>query len=297
MRPSMLLALIALPLLLLACGEGMGEGPTGEDGGLGLDRPHYLVLAASGHPMSVVTTGHHEAYLVQQGTAGRIYDLLSADGSQVFVWDHADEFFSHDAQGNVLTPWDNAEFTSFGFLHLLEDLRWVDENWIQGRETPTRLIVLGHSHGVVWAHIALHLYPGIPVDVLIDLDGDCTGWGGDDIAGLPGDGWDQVIQQWSAVNQVEWSFEIWNACDYWAVSGIDELQDVEDVVPSSVAINLEVRGDGSLLFDADPNLRLDGSVGGIVAVETYEEHDEVAERGSASMDWVLEQLQAIYLAR
>jgi hypothetical protein len=289
----MLLALFALPLLLLACGEGIGDGPTGEDGGLGLDRPHYLILGASGHPMTV-TAGHHEAYLVEQGTAGRLYDLLSADGSQVFVWDHADEFFSHDAQGNVLTPWDNAEFTSFGFLHLVEDLRWIDENWIQDRETPTRLIVLGHSHGVVWAHIALHLYPDIPVDVLIDLDGDCTAWGSDAVPGLPSDGWDQIVQQWTAVNQVEWSFEIWNACDSWSVQGLDEAFDIEDVVPASAVINLEVRSDGLILFDADPNVRLDGSLDGIVALETAEGHEEVAGRWSQSMNWVVEQLQAIY---
>ena len=290
MRPSKLLIPLILPTLLAACDPGEGTGPTGEDGGLGIDRPHVLVLAASGHPLTV-TTGHHEAYLVEQGTAGRIHDQLSADGSLVYVWDHADEFFSHDDQGNELTPWDNADFTSFGFLHLVEDLRWADENWIQGRDTPTRLMVLGHSHGVVWAHIALHLYPDIPVDVLIDLDGDCTAWGSDVVPGLPSDGWDQVIQQWSAVNQVEWAFDIWNACDAWTIEGIDGLFDIEDVVPASVALNLEVRSAGQILFDADPNVQLDGSTEGILSFDTAEGHEEVAGPWSESMHWVLEQLQ------
>lgn len=292
MRTSLPLLLLILPTLLLACGEGLGgqDGPTGEDGGLGIDRPHVLIMGASGHKLTV-STGPNEAYLVQQGTAGRLHDQLSADGALVYAWDHADEFFSYDDLGNALTPWDNANFVSFGFLHFVEDLRWVDENWIQGRESPTRLIVLAHSHGVVWAHIALHLYPDIPVDVLIDLDGDCTAWGSDVVPGLPSDGWDQVVQQWSAVNQVEWSFEIWNACDAWTIDGIDGLFDIEDVVPASVATNLEVRSDGLILFDADPNVRLDGSIDGILSLETAEGHEEVAGPWSESMHWVLEQLQ------
>ncbi len=290
MRASILLCLLPLPLLLVACGlGGGGGGATGEDGGLGIDRPHVLILAASGHELTV-SSGPNEAYLVAEGAAGRIHDQLSADGTLVHAWDHADEFFSHDDLGNELTPWDNANFTSFGFLHLVEDLRWVDENWIQGRETPTRLIVLAHSHGVVWAHIALHLYPDIPVDVLIDLDGDCRAWGSDEVQGLPSDGWDQVIQQWSALNQVEWAFEIWNACDAWTIDGIDGLFDIEDVVPASVATNLEVRSAGQILFDADPNVRLDGGIDGILSLETAEGHEEVANPWSESMTWVLEQL-------
>jgi hypothetical protein len=293
---TLLLALALLPLILTGCdllGGGGGTEPGGNDGGLGDSRPHVLILAVSGHPLTV-SSGASTEYLIDQGTVGRAVDLLSSDGSVVWAWDHADAFYSLDVAGNLVTPWDTVEFASYGFLHLLEDLRWVDENWIQGRETPTRLVVLAHSHGAVWAHIALHLYPDVPVDVLVDLDADSKIWGSDTLPGLNSDGWDQVILQFTEATNAEWAFEIWQAADYWTVEDSDDLHDIEEIVPASVALNLEVRSDGLILFDDGPNLRLDGSNLGVSTFETNDGHEEVAWAYSEAMDWVLEELALYY---
>ena len=284
-----------LVVLLLLCGCDLLNGenqPVIEEGpdGLGTERPHVLIIAASGHALTV-SSGDQEENLVARGTAGRLAEVLSEGGTRlVWVWDHADAFYSRDSAGNYLTPGDNSDFVSFGFLHLVTEMQFAQDMYVEGLEEPTRIVVLGHSHGVVWNHIALQLVPDLPVDLLIDLDGDSTGWDSVAPAGVAADGWDQVILQYNATYGVTWPFEIWAAVDAWQIPGDDTLYDIEDLVPPNVAWNIEVWGSGQILFDADPNVRLGGTTEEIERFESVAGHDDIADPYSDAMEYILNRL-------
>ena len=61
-------------------------------------------------------------------------------------------------------------------------------------------------------------------------------------------------------------------------------------------MNLEVSGNYShgAIHDGDPNHRYDGSRTGIRSINLDEDHDEVDDPYSDSMDWVMRQLADIY---
>lgn len=287
-----LAALVAL-VLLTGCPLLFPNAyPTPEPGpeGLGTDRPHAIVIGVSGHPLSVSSNPNTE-YLLNRGTLGAMVEVLSEGNTRlVYAWDHADAFYSMDSQGNFLTPFDSADFVSFGFLHLLSDLQFIRDEWVDGVEQPTRVIVIGHSHGVVWAHIAAMLVPDLPIELMIDIDGTVESWDGFGPTGLSVDGFDQVIVDYSNAVNAGWPFEVWLARDAWEIPGQTELADIEDVVPANVATNLEIRTDGLLLYDADPNVRIDGTIEGIEVFLSHEGHDESANPSSDAMTWVLNYL-------
>ena len=289
------LAPVFVALLLSGCALLFPEeygGNTPEEGpdGLGTNRPHVIIVAASGHPLTPSTAPHTET-LIGRGTIGAITALLSEENTRlVYAWDHADEFYSRDSAGNELTPYDTSDFVSFGFLHLLEDLRFIQNEWVEGVEEPTRVVLVGHSHGVVWNHIAAHMVPDLPIDVMVDYDGTSEAWDGIGPTGLTADGWDQVILDYSAATGAVWPFEVWLARDAWEVDGAASPVDIEDLVPPNVAVNLEIHSDGLLLFDEDANVRSDGSIDGIELFESFEGHDEVADPTSDATEWVLDYL-------
>jgi hypothetical protein len=285
-RTTAILALCLLTGCALLFPEAYPTPETGPDG-LGTDRPHAVVVGVSGHPLSVSSNPHREN-LVNRGTLGAMVNVLAQGNTRlVYAWDHADAFYSLDSFGNLLTPYDQSEFVSFGFLHLVEDLRFIRDEWVDGVETPTRVILVGHSHGVVWAHIAAQMVPDLPIEVMVDLDGTSEAWDGFGPTGLTADGWDQVIVDYTNATGAAWPFEIWRARDAWEVEGQAELADIEDIVPANVATNLEIRTEGLLLYDADPNVRMDGSFDGIEVFLSYDGHDEVADPHTEAIGWVL----------
>ena len=287
-----------LPLLLLLAGcdliGGGGEDPILPTGSRPADAPDFVVLAASGHELNISAFPYRDGYLIREGAALDVAGALEGLGASVAVWDHGDAFWNHDAAGVALSPLDAGEPVSFGFLQLIIDMESIRDQWIAAYDNPTKIVVLGHSHGVVWAHLAAHLVPEAPVDVLIDLDGDVEGWDFEGPTGVSVDGWDQVLLDYTNANGIDWPFDVWAVRDSWAVDGVATLMDVEDVVPTSAALNLEVWGAGQLLRDQNPNLRLDGSDSNVLRLETTLSHEALARGGTEATAWIAEQLVAWY---
>jgi hypothetical protein len=289
---------LILLLLLTGCDFLNGEGTTPETtvttGSRPSDAPDVVVLAASGHEFTVNTALYRDGYLIRDGAALDVASALEGQGFSVFVWDHGDALWNHDAEGNQLGPADSGEAVSFGFLQLIADLEFIRDTWIASYDNPTRIVVLGHSHGVVWAHLAMNLVTDAPVDVLIDLDGDVEGWDSSGPMGVAVDSWDQWLVDFTNTFGVEWAFDVWSARSSWPIIGDSVLRDIEDVVPTSATLNLEVWGGGQLLRDTEPNIRLDGTETDILRLETKLSHEALARGNTEATIWIAEQLAAFY---
>ncbi len=291
--------MLALPLLLLLTGCDLVGGeqtaePPATTGARPADAPDFVVLAASGHEVNISAFPYRDGYLIREGAALDVAAALEDLGATVSVWDHGDALWNHDADGNALSPFDGGEPVSFGFLQLVVDLEWIRDTWIASFDDPTRIVVLAHSHGVVWAHLALLLVPDAPVDVLIDLDGDVEAWDGQGPTGVAVDGWDQALVDYTNAYGLTWPFDVWAVRDAWVVDGVDDPMDIEDIVPASAALDLELWGAGNLLRDADPNLRPDGTDIDVHRLETGLSHEGLARGGTEATAWIAEELSAFY---
>ena len=290
MRRRFLFPLIAF-VGLAGCGPG-GRGGGGDGGPSNLrpsDSPDVLILGVSGHCALLSACGsefYNPEYLNDRGTLDALADRIAAHGESVEVVPFADSFF------NVVD--DQGDHLDYGFLGLLGVLEGVNTEWIGDFDNPTRLVVVAHSHGTVWAHIALREMPHVPVETLIDLDGESLGWESDSWAfDTVGDDWAAVIQDWTDDNDVEWQYPIWQASDEFEIPGLVDLQDVEDVVPDSVGLNIEVAGSWSVfgIQDAEPNHRFDGSTVGIIRQQFSEDHRQVTEPTSAALRWAGDEME------
>jgi len=297
---------VCLSLLLGAgCLVGDDAGGAGLVDGLGSNlrpdgSPDFLVLSVSGHNSLLGTpecsgVPYNCEYLGERGTLATLGNVFGTHGYEWQLWTYVDELesFYDDLDGDgQLGPSD--KMLANGFLFLLDHIDWVVANWIADFDNPTRVVVLAHSHGGVWAHSALMLRPDLPVDVLVDLDTNALCWEDDLSCATGGDSWQSVLDQHVLDWAPDWSFDVGDASGSWSIPGLGELQDIEDVVPDSVGLNLEVQTDDWPVYDAHPNHRLDGSQLDIETQLFFEGHGEVTEPSSQAMRWVVERLDGSY---
>ncbi len=265
--------------------------------------PDVVIIGVSGHDRSLGR--RNPEYLEERGTLDAIAAPIRAAGFSVEVEAFGDEYFTQrDAQGAVATR---------GFLDLLRLLdvlerRFVNRELEDGQLypvfNPTRIIVVSHSHGVVWSHLALHVFEQLgstlKVDLLIDLDGQSRGWERPYLA--VGDRWAEIIYDDTVATGHRWPFEIWDPAD--TTYGMMRDEDIEDVVPDLALINLEVvarRLDPVIginvefyINDHDRNHRLDGSTDEILTRAFDLTHKQITYPNLQGIRWVVDQVRAIY---
>ncbi|MFZ5481116.1 MAG: hypothetical protein ACOZNI_30420 [Myxococcota bacterium] len=237
-------------------------------------QPDYVLVTVSGHCLDCVFEDYNPEYLAAEGAADSVAAVLEEDGSSVETWSYGDDYETPQDTGNRVPV--------TGFVDLVDDLETLRDDWVDGQDDATRVVVLCHSHGCVWAHTALHVVDDLPVRVLIDLDAVSDGWEDDDATFGAGDEWASIID----ADGRQWPFDIADAADAWDIPGQNVYLDVEDVIPDSVRVNLEVWSDGSLVWDEEPNVRLDGSSDDVLLLRADEGHSEVDDVGSDALDWV-----------
>lgn len=254
------------------------------------DSPDVVIFSVSGHcgPETCLGSEWNGEYLYESGTVDAFADPLRERGLRVANVAAIDDWFT----------WvdDNDEVLAMGFLGLLDALYMVNEDWIADYDNPTRVIMVAHSHGDVWAHIAVHVADDVPIDVLVDFDGVSVGWEAP-VAGV-GDNWQEVILSESAEHGLEWPFEIWEATDYWQVPGHAGLHDIEDLVPDNVDLNLAIVATptpaqaAAGIWDSESNLRLDGTTRRIKECQSVENHSHVYRPGKDCMEWAVNEVLA-----
>lgn len=279
-RLSAIFAIVTVTMLS-ACG-GDSDDDDGQDGDRhDIDeKVDYAVLGVSGHCFTDCDYEYNTEYLEAEGTLERIADNLpdTADG-RVEYQGYIDSYYN----------WENGqgELVALGFLQLVSDLEYLRDEAKVTVDGKRRLVVACHSHGCVWAHIALFVVEDIEVSLLIDLDAESIGWESDDWTLGVGDEWAEVIDD----DGLRWPFDIACAGNCWSVDGVSSLQDIEDIVPPWVESNLEAASlDATFIQDAEPNHYADGRTAGITRREFDLAHEDVDDRNSSAMDWVIQEL-------
>ncbi|MHC4954871.1 MAG: hypothetical protein ACYTGZ_13375 [Planctomycetota bacterium] len=263
-------------LLAVACSGGGGAAPARlAPAQLVPDEaPDIVILTVAGHVF-----GDNYAYLAEPDSITRaLKETLDTLGLSHQESHYADRLYGVENEPAMA-----------GFLNLLSDLIWIHDNWIDGQADPTRIILVAHSHGTNWAHLATALIPRVPIAYQITLDGVCFGWEFEH---------EEDVADWVDRVGAQASFEISSPCDAVDIPGQGDPLNVKDVVFPSVAVHLEVMSDSvaPIPFDCCENYRTDGTRTGIATYEASEGHTEVDEYGSDSAAWVVAQILAIETA-
>ena len=224
--------------------------------------PDILLISFSGRCPCFNVPGDNVDYLTARGTSGDIAALFEARGQRVLIVGASGHLSAHmplavhnEQLGVGVTVAPPQE----GFLQMEARLVAANREWIVGRSNPTRIVLLGHSHGVVWTHALARAHPEIPISVLIDLDGVCDFWEYDHR---------KLIQDYvRQLGHNPWDFDLANSCSSVRVGPL--RYDLKDVVYPNVMLNLEIQtqalvtvpggSEFNFPFDRLANIRPDGS--------------------------------------
>lgn len=274
---------LASAVLLFGCGGGGSGGGSTPTRLRPAGSPDVVVLSVSGrcgNPLFCDAPADNIPYLGYAGDAAEaISAAFQAGGRTVQRADFFASFYSYDDTGDGTAD-------RRGFLDLVNTLSSIQQQWISDFENPTRIVIVAHSHGCVWAHIATSVRPEVPIAYLVSLDGDCLYWETD----YPPD-----ITTYFAQYGNPFAWDIRDPCDHWLVSGAASPMDTEDVVWPNVAVNLEVRSNG-IVGDYQINYRTDGSRTNIYTHDSpTDDHEAVHDPSGESMPWVISMLQSLGL--
>ncbi|MEE8104078.1 MAG: hypothetical protein V3T86_00935 [Planctomycetota bacterium] len=281
--------------LLAACGNGIGL--TGSGGGLTGSQtsvvqhprpngaPDVVIFSVSGHEGAVsafaCTSGDNFPYLGEPGSARAVIEQTFLDlGYTLYTIDFSDRLGAHDTNNNgAVDAGDH-----LGFDQLLFEMQFVFDNYIDGIANPTRIVLVGHSHGANWMHLATAAVSHIPVDHMISLDAICFLWECE---------LSTEVADWLQTAALNPLVDISEPCDSVTVQGKSSLQDVKDVVFDHVRYNIEIHSSDFFTSDCCSNTRLDGTTTDIVTWQSPESHSAVDAANSSAMTWVVEQIREI----
>lgn len=284
-------AFLCLTLLLVACTSTTPPAPAPSTPVLPLrpaSSPDFYILGVSGKCLrddlgrvcqnlmpsgvQVQNTAHNYDYLSGRGTLDAIAGAVRKNGWSTRTLGYAASLTDRVNTGTGQLA------THSGFLTLIADLRVIVNRDIEGVRNPSRLILVGHSHGTVWSHLLTALNPDLPVEIQVDFDGVCAYWQSDNQGDFEAAGLGTLID-----------FERVCRTRDSALGG--DPNDLQNVVYGAVRTNLDVHSRDPLLLDLTKNARPDGSHVGIYSADFAESHSGVTQPGSAALTWVTQSVE------
>ncbi len=243
--------------------------------------PDVVIIAFSGHCGAICRTVNTHSYLDDPDVeavqaVARIFQSMGLSvqylSASSFVEAHS------SAISRRMEP---------GYLEAQAYLDFVREKWIAGVANPTRVVLLAHSHGTVWASLLALNNLEVTFDYFLSLDAVCWQW------------WRKhrgFITRTYAERGLPLPFPLEEGddpCEVFAVPGQRARQDITDVVPANVIYGLEVRSplkllslSPNLIRDDDPNMRINGSRLGLWSITASQNHSAVDTRYQEAMDWI-----------
>jgi PKD repeat protein len=193
----------------------------------------------------------------------------------------------------------------YGYIEarfLLED---VVTGLVSDYDNPTKLVIVGHSHGATWATLLTHDFPNVKFDYVIYLDGVCNHWDRDHK--------DYIIDFFRNIPEYRPRLisQYAQGCNSFLIG--NDLYHAKDTVNSNVIYAIEVQSDDRLatlpdnnevesqsldpswaVSDRFNNVRLDGLSTNIFTRRFYGEgHTTVVKYNSDAMNWVTQQIRQI----
>lgn len=176
-----------------------------------------------------------------------------------------------------------------GVKTLLAELQAIYTRDIQDVMNPSKIVLVSHSHGVVWSHIVQWALPKVPIEVAIDFDGICRYWGTDNAADITRDGNPYNIPVSSLCGQ--------------QITGGGNPYDIQNVVFSNVKFNLDIQASNTAscnpyvllgVYDGHDNIRNEGGTEGIYAFNTCEDHGSVIRPDRSGTKVARDMLRALF---
>lgn len=174
-----------------------------------------------------------------------------------------------------------------GFQSLVATMRAVRDQYVPH---GTRVLVIAHSHGGVWAHAAIRQVSDLTITAAVDLDTSSYGWGatGHDTQNsfIGGDPRNRFV-----INNV-------TTCPAYSVpSEQTSNYDIEDVVFQNVRFAFEVRSGemapaGDEWYDEKWSIREDGNTDNLFCYFSNTSHTEVHQPSGATVPVVKNWLRA-----
>ena len=255
--------------------------------------PDLVIIAFSGHCGLVCHTRNTWSYLdtVSDRTGGvAVLDVIKGAyenlGLKVEVFSASSFVTAHySGISQEMEP---------GYLQAQAYLDSVYSQLIHGVSNPTRVVLVGHSHGTVWASLLALNNLEVTFDAFISLDAICWQWWGRH-KGFIADAF--VDSPWP----LPFPLDKGDPCGTFAVPGAG-LVNVNDVVSANVIFGLEARThvrllsfDPNFLADDDPNVRINGTTTNIWGISAREGHSDLGRYYNSSIGWVAAMITALGL--
>jgi hypothetical protein len=255
--------------------------------------PDLVIIAFSGHCGLVCHTRNTWSYLdtASERTGGvavldAIRGAYEAMGLSVDVFS-ASSFVTAHYSGV-------SEEMEHGYLQAQAYLDEVKRELIQGVANPTRVVLVGHSHGTVWASLLALNNLDVTFDAFISLDAICWQWWGRH-KGFIAEAF--VDSPWP----LPFPLDAGDPCGTFEVPGVGKV-DVNDVVSANVIFGLEARThmrllsfDPNVLADDDPNVRINGTTSNIWGISAKETHSDLGRYYNQSVAWITAMITALGL--
>lgn len=277
-------------------GDFQGFVPTTEGPGGTTQRapgtPDLVIIAFSGHCGIVCHTRNTWSYLdsASEATGGvavldAIADAYRGLGLEVEVFSASSFVTAHySAISEEVEP---------GYLQAQAYLDEVKRELITGAVDPARVVLVGHSHGTVWASLLAMNNLDVTFDAFISLDAICWQWWarhkGFVAQAFVGGPW-----------PLPYPLENGDPCNSLRVPGFDTTFDINDVFSANVIFGIEVRTqlrllslDPNVLADDDPNVRINGTTMNIWGIEATEAHSDLGRYYNQSIAWVSSMIGAL----
>lgn len=235
--------------------------------------PDVLIFAVSGRCPSLCTDAPaaNWDYLSRRGTVEAVAAAFRAKGLSVETHTYSDHLLRRHMSRYSDQP-------QAGFVQLQDDFERLTRELVTGRRNPSRVVLLAHSHGVNWTHQLARLEPQVPVDLAIDLDGICLLFESDHRASF--------AQLRAEEPGRTWPFDLARGCDLIGIGRRHYRS--KDLTWPNIQLNLEVHSQvPNFLFELTPNVRPDGSRGGIETRTFDDDHGRTSYPDSAAVRWVL----------